>query len=123
MDRDGFRDALEVMAAATNAGDADAVAALFAEDVRYSDPTRYSFTRRDELIPFFEPPEGGHSVVWHRILFDEVEQTGVAEYSYQGHRRYHGAVIARVADGRVVHRREWQHVSDLDWDEFTGSRR
>ena len=120
MDRDGFRDVLEVMAAATNAGDADAVAALFAEDVRYSDPTRYSFTRRDELIPFFEPPEGGHSVVWHRIVFDEVEQTGVAEYTYDGHHRYHGAVVVRIEGDIITGWREWQHISELDWDEFVG---
>ncbi len=112
------------MAGAWNAGDPAAVGHCFAERLSYSDPTRYSFTAHDELLPFFEPPEGGtHSVVRHRILFDEVEQTGAAEYTYEGHHRYHGAVIARVEDDRVVHWREWQHVSERDWAEFVGEER
>ena len=123
MHRDGFGDLLRRMADGWNRGVARAVAACFADQLSYSDPLNYSFQRLDDLFPFFEPPEGGtHRVEWHRILFDEVEQTGVAEYTYQGHRRYHGAVIARVEGGKVVHWREWQHRSDLDWDEFVKER-
>ncbi len=121
MNRGEFRDLLERMAAGWNSGDAEAVADCFAEDVSYADPTRYSFSSREELLPFFEPPEGGSQrVVWHRILSDEAEQAGAAEYTYEGHHGYHGAVIATVRDGRVLHWREWQHTSDLDWEEFVG---
>ncbi len=46
----------------------------------------------------------------------------MAEYTYEGHHRYHGSVIARVSGDTVVHWREWQHVSELDWDAFVGEK-
>ena len=119
MTRTEFRAVLDRLAVGWAAGDAEAVAAEFADDVRYGDPTRYRFDNSSELIPFFEPPPAGHSVVWHRWLFDEAAQSGVAEYTYEGHRRYHGAAVVEIdADGRIADWREWHHVSELDWDHF-----
>lgn len=119
VDREEFRALLERMAEGWNGGDAEAVSACFAEELSYVDPTRYAFTRVEDLRPFFEPPEGGrHSVVWHTILFDEQAQSGAAEYTYTGHRRYHGAVLVRVAKGVAVVWREWQHESDREWHDF-----
>lgn len=119
MTRTEFLALLERLAAGWAAGDAEAVAAEFADDVRYGDPTRYRFERRSELLPFFEPPPAGQSVVWHRRLFDEAAQAGVAEYTYEGHRRYHGAALVEIdEDDRIANWREWQHISDLDWDRF-----
>ena len=119
MTRAEFAALLDRLAVGWAAGGSGAVAAEFVENVRYADPTRYRFESRSGLIPFFEPPPGGHSVVWHRWLFDEVAQSGVAEYTYEGHRRYHGAVVVEVeADGKIAGWREWQHVSELDWDRF-----
>ena len=119
MTRTEFLAVLDRLAAGWAAGNARAVAAEFADSVTYADPIRYRFGRRSELVPFFEPPPGGHSVVWHRRLFDEATQTGVAEYTYDGHRRYHGAALVEIdGDGRIADWREWQHVSELDWDRF-----
>ena len=99
-------------------GDAAAVADCFAEDVEYLDPFRYRFTRRADLLPFFEPPPGGHRVTWHSVIWDDAAGTGVVEYTYEGHHRYHGAAIVRLdAGGRIALWREWQHLDDaLDWD-------
>ena len=52
---------------AWNAGSAEDAAACFAEAVDYADPTRYRFASRFELVPFFQPPPGGHTVTWHRV--------------------------------------------------------
>lgn len=111
MTRSEFLALLDRLAAGWVAGDAAAVAAEFADEVRYGDPTRYRFRRRSELVPFFDPPPGGHSVVWHRWLFDEAAQAGVAEYTYVGHRRYHGAALVEI-DGhdKIADWREWQHL-------------
>jgi hypothetical protein len=117
--RTEFGALLERLAVGWAGGDAEAVAAEFAGNVRYGDPTRYRFHGRSKLIPFFEPPPAGQSVVWHRWLFDEPAQSGVAEYTYEGHRRYHGAVLVEIDEaGRIADWREWQHVSELDWDRF-----
>jgi hypothetical protein len=111
---------LERLAAGWNAGDADAAAACFAEDVDYADPTRYAFSRRADLLPFFEPPPGGHRVSWHRVLWDDALQTATVEYTYEGHHRYHGTALVDIGDDRLIHRwREWQHLDDTrDWEAF-----
>jgi hypothetical protein len=119
MTRAEFLALLDRLADGWSSGDAEAVAAEFAATVTYGDPTRYRFESRADLVPFFEPPADGQSVVWHRPIFDEVAQIGAAEYTYEGHFRYHGAVLVVIGDdGRIADWREWQHVSELDWDEF-----
>lgn len=118
MTREAFLAALDGAAAGWRDGDAAAVGECFAEDLEYLDPYGYRFTRRSDLIPFFEPPSGGHHVVWHTIIWDDATETGAVEYTYEGHHRYHGAAIVRLdADGRIVLWREWQHQDDdLDWE-------
>lgn len=122
MTRDDLRVVLDRAAAGWAAGDAAAVADCFAEDVEYLDPFLYRFTRRDDLLPFFEPPPGGHHVTWHTVLWDDDVQTGVVEYTYEGHHRYHGAAVIRLdVAGRIALWREWQHLDDaLDWDARLG---
>jgi len=83
---DEFAALADRYAAGLNEGDASAAAACFAEDVDYHDPLRYHFGHRTDLLPFFEPPDGGHRVTWHRILFDEAAQAGLLEYTYEGQR-------------------------------------
>ena len=119
MTRDEFIALLAEMEAGWNGNDPDRVAACFAEDVDYADPVRYGMTSRAELRRFFELPEGASQWVrWHAIIFDEISQTGAAEYTYEEAQRYHGLVLARVAGGVVTHWREYQHTSDLDHDAF-----
>jgi catechol 2,3-dioxygenase-like lactoylglutathione lyase family enzyme len=121
MTRDEFRALVERAAAGWKTGDSAVVADCFAERVEYLDPYRYRFDGRAALLPFFEPPPGGHDVTWHTVLWDDMAQTGVVEYTYAGHHRYHGAAIARVGpDGRIDRWREWQHLDDaLDWEART----
>lgn len=122
MTRTDLRAVLDRAAAGWAAGDARAVADCFAPDVEYLDPFRYRFTRREDLLHFFEPPPGGHQVTWHTVIWDDDAQTGVVEYTYEGHHRYHGAAVIRLdAAGRIALWREWQHLDDeLDWDARVG---
>ena len=119
MTRRAFEAALDRAAAGWAAGDAAAVGDAFAETLEYVDPYGYRFTTRAALLPFFEPPPGGHHVTWHTRIWDDDGGIGAVEYTYEGHHRYHGAAIVRVDDdGRIVLWREWQHLDDeLAWEE------
>jgi hypothetical protein len=118
-ERAAFVAVLDRAAAGWAAGDAAAVGDCFAEDVRYVDPYRYAFDRRADLLPFFEPPPGGHRVVWHTMIWDDAERRGVVEYTYEGHHRYHGAAVVELdGDGRIALWREWQHLDDeRSWED------
>lgn len=120
MDGAGFVALVARLADAWATGDASGAAACFAERVDYADPIRYRFGSRAELLPFFEPPPAGQFVSWHRVLFDETAQTGVVEYTYTGHHRYHGAAFVEVDDeGLIVGWREYQHLDDeRPWASF-----
>lgn len=117
MTRDEFIALLDRAAAGWADGDAGAVGDCFAEDVEYLDPFLYRFDRRADLLPFFEPPPGGHRVTWHSVIWDGLAQVGAVEYTYEGHHRYHGAAIVRPGPGgRIALWREWQHLDDaMDW--------
>ena len=113
MTRDEFQALLDRAAAGWAVGDAAAVGDCFAADVEYIDPFLYRFDRRDDLLPFFEPPPGGHHVTWHTVIWDDEAQTAAVEYSYEGHHRYHGTAVVRLGpDGRIALWREWQHLDD-----------
>ena len=119
MTRDDLIAVLERAAAGWRDGDASAVGDAFAIDVEYSDPYLYRFSRREDLLPFFEPPPGGHHVTWHQVLWDDVTQRGAVEYTYEGDHRYHGAaIVALDGGGRIELWREWQHLDDaMTWEE------
>lgn len=120
MTHEAFLELVDRLRAAWNAGSADGAAACFTADVDYADPRNYRFGSREALLPFFEPPPGGHRVTWHRVLWDEPASTGVLEYTYEGHHRWHGAAIVETdASGLIRRWREWQHRDDeRDWESF-----
>ena len=109
---------LQALARGWREKDYEGVASWFAEDVRYLDPTRYSFASRAELLEFFGGEAGEESTVWHDAVFDEERQVGAAEYTYQGTHRYHGTVWVQLRGNLIARWREYQHVSDLEWEEF-----
>jgi len=114
-----FEALLQALARGWSEKDYDKVASFYAEDVLYRDPIRYSFTSRTELLEtFFRGEQADESTVWHNVLFDEERQLGAAEYSYQGKHRYHGTVWVQLRGDRIASWREYQHTSDLEWEEF-----
>ena len=122
-----FKDMLETIAAAWGRGDARTAADCFAEEAVYSEPPdRQLYRLRSELYDFFggnEDPPPPMQMTWHHVVFDEDEQVGAGEYTFQGRNRYHGAVLIRIADGKIANWREYQYRSELDWDEFVGLNR
>jgi hypothetical protein len=122
MTRKEFRDLLHSLADAWSRRDYATARSVFAEDVRYGDPMRYSFNGRGELRAFFENDEGyDQRTAWHTIVFDEDQQVGAAEYTYEGTHRYHGTVLIKIENGRISRWREYQHVDPREWEEFSSA--
>ena len=95
------------------------VASQFTEDVFYSDPRNYTFRDRGSLLAFFEDDDGlPQSCTFHNSVFDEERQLGVAEFTYVGTYRYHGTAWIELRGDKIASWREYQHISDKEWDEF-----
>jgi hypothetical protein len=58
MNRNEFEILLKSLAESWARRDYTSAANFFAEDIRYGDPTRYSFANRTQLQEFFEADEG-----------------------------------------------------------------
>jgi hypothetical protein len=122
-----FKDLLGTIATAWERGEARAAADCFTEDAVYSEPPdRQLYRGRAALHDFFggnesHPPP--MKMTWHHVVFDEEEQVGAGEYTFEGRNRYHGAVIIRDANRKIANWREYQYRSDLSWDEFVGDNR
>jgi hypothetical protein len=116
-----FQLVLDRLATGWRAKDYAAVASEFSADVEYGDPTRYMLTGRVALLEFFRADDDKDQfVTWHLSLFDQAQQTGVLEYTYEGTNRYHGVALVRVGVGGITHWREYQHVDVRTWDQFAG---
>jgi hypothetical protein len=119
MTQDDFRLMLEMMAESWTKREYDMVAECFGQDVFYSDPLRYSFTNKGDLLEFFENDDGvPQKCIFHRSVFDERGQIGAAEYTYSGTNQYHGTVWLKLVEDRIVDWREYQHSSETTWEEF-----
>jgi hypothetical protein len=113
-----FKAMLQTLAQGWADKDYEKVAGYYAEDLHYIDPLRYRFSSRAELLRFFSKEEAEESTVWHNVLFDEERQLGAAEYTYEGKHRYHGTVLVKLRDNKITHWREYQHTSELGWEDF-----
>jgi hypothetical protein len=57
-------------------------------------------------------------MTWHHLAFNEEEQVGFGEYTFQMHGRYHGIVVVKLELGLIKQWREYQY-DELHWEEFT----
>jgi len=105
------------------AGGAREAADCFSEDAIYVEPPEKQLYRgRAELYEFFGGDNGTDipmQMIWHHLAFNEEDQIGFGEYTFQMHGRYHGIVIVKVESGLIKHWREYQYRTDLNWEEFT----
>lgn len=121
MDAEGFRRLLRTVAEAWNEGDTPTALACFTEDARYTEPPDIQHHEgRQALYEFFggeDPPP--MRMVWHTVVFDEAQQLGAGEYTFNGTNTYHGVAVIRLRDDLIANWREYQHRSELGWDDFT----
>lgn len=123
MTRSDFYHLMQTIAEGWNEGNARKAANCFHEDAIYVEPPeKQLYHGRSELYEFFGGDKGTDipmKMTWHHLAFDEEEQVGFGEYTFQMHGRYHGIVVVKVAEGSIEHWREYQYRSELDWEEFT----
>ena len=58
-------------------------------------------------------------MTWHHLAFNEADQVGFGEYTFEMHRRYHGIVIVKIESGLIKGWREYRYQTGLSWEEFT----
>ncbi len=121
MTKEDFTQILLALAQAWHEKDYQLATSFFAEGVAYSDPVRYKINSRAELLQFLSNDEGyPQTTTWHTMLFDEAKQIGAAEYTYVGTHQYHGVCLVKITNGLISHWREYQHISDSDYETFAG---
>jgi len=115
---------MHTVAEGWNEGNSRKSADCFAEDAVYSEPPdKQLYIGRKALYDFFggdRKPEPPMQMTWHYLAFDESQQIGFAEYTFQMNNRYHGIVIVRIENGKIRNWREYQYKSRLDWRQFQG---
>jgi hypothetical protein len=118
-----FKRLMQTVADGWNEGDARKSADCFSEDAIYVEPPdKQLYHSRLELYEFFggDPgPERPMEMTWHHLAFNEEDQTGFGEYTFQMNSRYHGIVVVKIEAGLIKGWREYQYKSELNWDEFT----
>lgn len=118
-----FKQLMQTVADGWNEGDARKAAGCFSEDAVYVEPPEAQlYHGRTELFEFFGGDAGTDipmKMTWHHLAFNEEEQTGFGEYTFEMHGCYHGIVVVKIESGLIQGWRENQYRTDLNWEAFT----
>jgi len=118
-----FTHLMQTIADGWNEGNARKAANCFTEDAVYTEPPdKQVHHGRKGLYEFFggdAGPEIPMHMTWHHLAFNEEEQVGFGEYTFQMHGKYHGIVTMKLENGLVKFWREYQYKTELDWEEFS----
>ena len=118
-----FQLLMQTVADGWNEGNARKAADCFSEEAIYVEPPENQlYHGRAELYEFFGGDSGTDvpmKMTWHHLAFNEEEQIGFGEYTFEMHRRYHGIVVVNVEEGLIKGWREYQYRTELNWNEFT----
>lgn len=118
-----FNRLMQTIADGWNEGNARKSADCFSEDAVYTEPPDKQLYRgRPELYEFFGGENGTDMpmrMTWHHLAFNEEEQTGFGEYTFEMYNHYHGIVVVKIGSGLITHWREYQYQTAMDWVEFS----
>lgn len=118
-----FKRLMQTVAEGWNEGNARKSADCFRENAVYVEPPEAQlYQGRAELYEFFGGDAGTDipmKMTWHHMAFNEEEQTGFGEYTFEMHGRYHGIVVVKIESGLIQYWREYQYRTDLNWEAFT----
>ena len=118
-----FERLMQTIAFGWNEGNPRKAADCFSMDAVYVEPPeKQLYHGRDELYEFFggdQGPDIPMNMIWHHLAFNEQQQIGFGEYTFEMHGRYHGIVVVKIESGLIKHWREYQYQTELNWKEFT----
>jgi hypothetical protein len=118
-----FERLMQTVADGWNEGNARKAGDCFSEDAIYVEPPdKQLYHGRAEIFAFFGGDTGPGlpmRMTWHHLAFNQEEQVGFGEYTFQLNNRYHGIVIVKLESGLIKQWREYQYRSELDWEAFT----
>lgn len=119
-----FERLMQTVADGWNDGNARKAAECFTEDAIYTEPPdKQLYKGREALFKFFGGNEGRKSemkMTWHHLMFNEREQIGAGEFTFEYGGKVHGMVIVKVANGQISNWREYWYESELEWEKFIG---
>jgi hypothetical protein len=117
-----FREVVTNIAKGWNEGNAAFASQYFDDNAVYEEPPgKQLYKGRKEIFEFFGGDSGFDTPMkmeWHNIAFNEEEQIGFGEYTFAMNSQYHGIVIMKFENQKIVNWREYQYKSHLSWDVF-----
>jgi len=125
IDKIEFKSILMSVSNGWKSNDARLAANAFTLDAVYIEPPNQQlYQGRQEIFEFFGGESGRKNpmnMTWHHILFDQQNQIGTAEYTFEYKGRLsHGIVIIQISEGKIRRWREYQYRSHSQWDVFIG---
>lgn len=122
LDAQGFAALMDRLARAWAELDTEEALACFATDAVYMEPPDIQlFQGHQELRPYFAALRRGTFMSFHRLWFDEKEQTGAGEYSFGTagwHSADHGVAIIELRGGLISSWREYQRKGPASFRQF-----
>ena len=121
--REDFQILLQTLADEWQAGNAQKAVDCFTADAIYVDPPEKQINKGHKaLYEYFGGDEGRAGqmkMTWHHLVFDESEQKGMGEFTFEYGSKAHGVTVIKIEQGKISHWREYWYESDLEWDAFT----
>jgi hypothetical protein len=119
-----FERLMQTIATGWNTGNARQAANCFTEDAIYTEPPdKQLYKGRAALFKFFGGDEGRKNTMkmtWHHLIFNEREQLGAGEFTFEYGTAVHGVVMVKVREGKISNWREYWYESPLAWEQFIG---
>lgn len=122
IDQKKFTEIVNDIANGWNEGDASLSSKYFDEHAVYEEPPgKQLYKGRNEIFKFFGGDDGFEmpmKMKWHNLAFNEENQVGFGEYTFAMNNQYHGIVIMKFQNRKIVKWREYQYQSKLSWEDF-----
>jgi hypothetical protein len=105
-----------------NEGNAAFASQYFDDSAVYEEPPKKQLYKGwKEIFEFFGGDTGFEipmKMEWHNLAFNEEKQIGFGEYTFAMNNQYHGIVVMKFENGKIVRWREYQYKSTQEWDDF-----